>query len=98
VYYKVEVLYVGKVSTIPLKVRVGRRFTITIPKEVREKLGIKEGDELDLIVVNDSIVLRKPMSLLEFINNIKPRGSVKVFLKERVVEEKAEDERVKELT
>ena len=87
----------SRVDATPLRVRVGRRFTITIPKEVREKLGIKEGDELDLIVVNDSIILRKTMSLLEFINNIKPRGSVKVFLKERVMEERAEDDRVKEL-
>ncbi len=49
----------SEVEVIPLKVRVGKRFTITIPKEVRERLGIKEGDELDLIVVNDSIILRK---------------------------------------
>ena len=88
----------SEVEVIPLKVRVGKRFTITIPKEVRERLGIKEGDELDLIVVNDSIILRKSMSLIEFIDSIKPRGSVKVFLKGREEEEKVEDERVREVT
>jgi len=91
------VLDVSKVEIIPLKVRVGKRFTITIPKEVREKLGIKEGDELDLIIVDNSIVLRKSMSLVEFIDSVKPRGSVKVFLEERDREGSVEDERAKEL-
>jgi len=79
----VGVVSVNRVDTISLKVRVGKRFTITIPKEVRERLNIKEGDELDLTIVNDSIILRKSTSLLEFIDNIKPRGSVKMFLRER---------------
>jgi AbrB family looped-hinge helix DNA binding protein len=86
-----------KAEIMSLKVRVGRRFTITIPKEAREKLGIREGDVLDLIVADDTIVLRKPMSLVEFIDSIKPKGSIKVFLEERSGEGRIEDERAMEL-
>ena len=87
----------GVTKGATLKVRVGKRFTITIPKEVRERLGIREGDELDLILTDNGIILRKPISLVEFIDNIKPIGSVKVFLKERDKERVIESERVEEL-
>ncbi|OYT45522.1 MAG: AbrB family transcriptional regulator [Desulfurococcales archaeon ex4484_42] len=87
----------GNAGTIPLKIRVGKRFTITIPKEVREKLNIKEGDELEVIVVDDGIMLRKIVSLIEFIDSVKPKGSIKEFLKEREEEIKLENERVNEL-
>jgi len=86
------------VEEMVLKVRVGKRFTITIPKEVREKLGIKEGDELDLILTDNGIVLKKPVSLIEFIDGIKPVGSIRVFLEERSREENVEVERTEELT
>ncbi len=86
-----------KVNVNSLKVRVGKRFTITIPKEVREKLNIREGDELIITITDDSIILRKSKSLIEFIENIKPKGSIDVFLKERVKEEKLENERIEEI-
>ena len=41
-----------------VKVRVGKRGVIVIPKEVRERLGIKEGMLLDLRVEDDRIVLK----------------------------------------
>jgi len=88
---------VSELDIIPLRIRVGKRFVITIPKEVREKLSIKEGDELDLLVINDSIIIRKPISLIEFIDRIKPKGSVKTFLKEREKEGSVEYERAEEL-
>ena len=88
----------SEIGAIPLKIRVGKRFTITIPKEVRGRLGIKEGDELDLIIIDNGIILRKPMSLIVFINSVKPRGSIKAFLKGREEEGDAEHERAKELT
>jgi len=89
---------VSEIGAISLKIRVGKRFTITILKEVRERLGIKEGDELDLIIIDNGIILRKPMSLIVFINSVKPRGSIKAFLKGREEEGDAEHERAKELT
>ncbi len=43
---------------LKLEVRVGKRRTIVIPKEVAEKLGISEGTRLELEVRGESIVLR----------------------------------------
>ncbi len=43
---------------LKLEVRVGKRRTIVIPKEVAEKLGIDEGTKLELEVRGESIVLR----------------------------------------
>ena len=83
-------------GVLRLKVRVGKRFTITIPKEAREKLGIREGCELEVIVTGDSIILRKPRSLVEFIEDIEPRGSAKVLLDERSREIETEGERIDE--
>ncbi|OYT58819.1 MAG: AbrB family transcriptional regulator [Desulfurococcales archaeon ex4484_217_1] len=81
-----------------LRVRVGKRFTITIPKKVREKLSIKEGDELDVILLDSGFILKKPTSLIEFIDNVKPAGTIKMFLKERDKEGSIESGRVEELT
>ena len=41
-----------------LRVRVGRRGVIVIPKSVREKLGIEEGSVLQLEVSSDKIILK----------------------------------------
>ena len=41
-----------------VKVRVGKRGTIVIPKEIRERLGISEGMILDLSAEKDKVVLR----------------------------------------
>ena len=41
-----------------LRVRVGRRGVVVIPKSVRERLGITEGMVLEMIVEGDRIVLR----------------------------------------
>ncbi len=40
-------------------VKVTRNSQITIPKEVREKVGIKEGDRVDVTVEGDKVVIRK---------------------------------------
>ena len=39
--------------------RVGERGQVTIPKEIREKFGIRPNAEVKFEVVNGSIVLRK---------------------------------------
>ncbi|MHC1627777.1 MAG: hypothetical protein ACXQTI_02965 [Candidatus Nezhaarchaeales archaeon] len=61
-------------------------------------MNIKEGDELDVLFTDDGIILRKPVSLVEFIDSIKPIGSVKTFLEERSKEGVIENERTRELT
>jgi len=41
-----------------LRIRVGKRGVIVIPKEVRERLGIEEGMVLELSVEKGKIVIR----------------------------------------
>jgi len=40
------------------RVRIGKRGTIVIPKNVRKKLGITEGMSLELSVEGDRIILK----------------------------------------
>ena len=41
------------------EVKVTRKFQVTIPKGVREKIGIKMGDKLKVVDKGDLIVLEK---------------------------------------
>jgi AbrB family looped-hinge helix DNA binding protein len=54
------------------KTKVTRKGQITIPKEIRDKLFIKESDNLEVKVVGNSIVMER----LESFENL--RGSVKM--------------------
>jgi AbrB family looped-hinge helix DNA binding protein len=54
------------------KTKVTRKGQITIPKEIRDKLSIKESDNLEVKVVGNSIIMEK----LESFENL--RGSVKI--------------------
>ena len=40
-------------------VKVTRKGQITLPKEIRDKLSIKEGDYLEVVLQGDRIVLRR---------------------------------------
>ncbi|MCE4619560.1 MAG: AbrB/MazE/SpoVT family DNA-binding domain-containing protein [Desulfurococcales archaeon] len=42
---------------MPLKLRVGRKGYIILPKAVREAVGIDEGDEV-IVEISDGIILR----------------------------------------
>jgi AbrB family looped-hinge helix DNA binding protein len=44
-------------TTTSYRVSVQRRNLITIPKEIREKLNISEGDVLDIHIDNNKIVI-----------------------------------------
>jgi len=39
--------------------RINKRGQITIPKKIREKAGIKEGDYVEISVENGKIIIRK---------------------------------------
>ena len=41
------------------RVKVTRNYQITIPAPIRDQLGIKEGDVLEVYLKGDEIVLRK---------------------------------------
>ncbi|MCL4416777.1 MAG: AbrB/MazE/SpoVT family DNA-binding domain-containing protein [Actinobacteria bacterium] len=54
------------------KTKVTRKGQVTIPKEIREQLSIKESDNLEVKVVGNSIVMER----LGSFENL--RGSVKI--------------------
>jgi len=43
--------------SVSTEVRIGKRRTLVIPKNIAEKLGIKEGDKIKITVVGDKLVL-----------------------------------------
>jgi antitoxin PrlF len=47
------------------KVKVTRKYQVTIPKEVRESIGVKVGDELLVSGSERRIVFEKPVDLEE---------------------------------
>ncbi len=56
-----------------LQTRVGRRGQITLPREVRRRIKVNEGDQIAFIIEGEQVII-KPItqSLLDL------RGSVKV--------------------
>jgi AbrB family looped-hinge helix DNA binding protein len=56
-----------------LQTRVGRRGQITLPREVRRRIKVDEGDQIAFIIEGDQVII-KPLtqSLLDL------RGSVEV--------------------
>jgi len=46
-------------------VKVTRKGQTTIPAEIRQKLGIKEGDALTVEAVDDKVVFRRIPNLLD---------------------------------
>ena len=49
-----------------MKVRVGSRGTIVIPKEIREESSIVKGDVLDVFLKENTIVLSKDLKWEKF--------------------------------
>jgi AbrB family looped-hinge helix DNA binding protein len=45
-------------DSVSTEVRIGKKRTLVIPKNVAEKLGIKEGDKIKITVVEDKLVLQ----------------------------------------
>lgn len=48
-----------------IKVRVGKKYAIYLPKVAVEKLELKEGDILVVILKGDSLILRKAVDFYE---------------------------------
>jgi len=55
-------------------IQIRKRNTLYLPKEITEKMGIKEGDRLVIEVSEDSIVLRpvKELKIGEYWGEIRP--------------------------
>jgi AbrB family looped-hinge helix DNA binding protein len=45
------------------KVKVSPKFQVVIPKEIREQLELKVGEELQIFALDGSIQLRRPRSI-----------------------------------
>ncbi|BDC19956.1 hypothetical protein HS5_28460 [Acidianus sp. HS-5] len=55
--------YVYVYLTMP---KVTEKYQVTIPKEVREKIGLKPGEELEVIPLNDNeILLRRKVEKIK---------------------------------
>lgn len=58
-------------------VRVLRNGQITVPKDLRESLGIKEGDILELEMEKNKVVI-KPKMLVDKISELSTKGEEKL--------------------
>ena len=50
-----------------MRIRVGKRRTIVIPKHVTEKLGINKGSILQIEVSGESIILRPELTAIDIV-------------------------------
>jgi antitoxin PrlF len=46
-------------ETIKEKVKVTRNFRVTIPSKIRNKIGLKEGDIVEITLNGEEIIIRK---------------------------------------
>ena len=70
-----------------VKVRVGKRRTLVIPKRIAERLGIEEGSMLELSVVGDKLVLRPLPTALDLALHGRKYASVTIEELEEVSSE-----------
>ena len=71
--------------TVDMKSRVGERGQITIPKTMRDRLGIRSGQEIEFEEHKDFLVMRKVVdadSLAGLRGLVSWRGSVDEYLVE----------------
>jgi len=71
--------------------RVSKRYQVVIPKEVRKKLGIKEGDRLVFEMEKGEIRIRKLRNFLELEGSLKGEMLSPKELRDRAEEEIAKD-------
>lgn len=55
-------------------VTVTRHAQITIPKKIREALGIREGDNVDISMDDEKIIVRRTLPELNEFTDFLPRG------------------------
>ena len=53
---------------------VTRHAQITIPKKIREALGIREGDNVDISIDDEKIIVRKTLPKIKEFNDFLPKG------------------------
>jgi len=83
------IIYCGKMS---LEVRLDERGRVTIPREIRDKLGLKPGERLLVKVQGNSIVLTRAEDPFKIIESI-----LKDLTFERSLRFEAEKQALREL-
>jgi len=63
-------------------VKVNKKGQATIPAEIREELGIKEGDELAVKVIEDKVVFKRVPTILELSGTFSGKADVTALKKE----------------
>jgi len=63
------------------KVKVTRKYQVTIPKDIREKIGISVGDELLVNENGQRILLEKPVDLEDLAGSWAHVESTEEFMK-----------------
>jgi len=79
-----------------LKVRVGSRGTIVIPKKIRDKCGVTEGDVLEISLRESAIVVVKDVRWEKFRRCAKGLTTVEEVEKELDEDEKAWEKRLEQ--
>lgn len=51
------------------------KYQVTIPKEVRDQIGLQDGDQVSFVAEGDTIVIRKVRSLEEVAQSIAAKVS-----------------------
>ncbi len=59
------------VGNIMGKSEMDERGRVTIPKEIREKAGLKSGDKLRLTADKDKVTIEKEVNIEKFIGELK---------------------------
>ena len=78
-------------SYMSLIARVSRRYQVVIPREVRKKLGIKEGDRVVFEIDGDEIRIRKVRDFMSLAGTLKGKLLSPGQLREKAEEEIAGD-------
>jgi len=64
------------------KVKVTRKYQVTIPEEVRHKIGVRIGDELLVREEGEKIVLERPIDLEKLAGSWSHIESTERFMEE----------------
>jgi len=64
------------------KVKVTRKYQVTIPEEVRNKIGVRIGDELLVREEGEKIVLERPINLEKLAGSWSHIESTERFMEE----------------
>lgn len=75
-----------------LAVKVLPKGQITLPKEVRETLHIREGDTLVLEPAKNQVVIKKGKTIFDFIGSLPSRGMTIDEIRDKAVTAKAGQE------